>query len=565
MYKAHDGMVGQSPDFLGLRQEISCLLQHWAPGTRPPPILIQGETGTGKGLLARVIHEASHRAAEPLVDVDCAAIPETLFESELFGFERGTFTGANQAKPGLFRTAHRGTILLDEVGLLPKSLQAKLLKIVEERGVRRLGSTRSETVDVWILAATNEDLSVATREGRFREDLYHRLAAVTLRLPPLRERGEDILLLAEHFLARNCGQYGLLSKVLAPDAREALLGYSWPGNVRELANVMERVVLLHNGETITADLLGLPAGSLAGPTGEVRGAPGPLRLSVERFERETLLAVLGQAGWNVSLAAARLGVPRNTLRYRISRLGLRPEPGTPRQDRPAAQTIPGPGATHEGTTGAQRSAEPTAEIPSAETASVALPPVWEARAVTMLRAAITQADGDTEPNGLARALDVLVEKTHLFGGRVEAIEGTTLTATFGVRSAADAAGRALLAALAIVKVGERWQDERGVTVRVVAHTAQLLVRRDGDDAEISAGDRAEIAAALDDLLAQAGPNTVVATEAVLPPVGSVSVSIGHGGPSHAARISISRASNDTPAGSPSGVVSGSFRFGRLKG
>ena len=283
MSDAGNGLIGQSPALLGLKQQIARLLEHQVPGTRLPPLLIQGETGTGKGLLARAIHGASLRAAEPLVDVDCAAIPETLLESELFGFERGAFTDARHAKAGLFQTAHRGTVFLDEVGLLTRPLQAKLLKVVEERGVRRLGSTRSELVDVWIIAATNEDLAVATREGRFREDLYHRLAAVTLSLPPLRERGEDIVLLAEHFLARACREYALPPRSLAPDAREALLGHGWPGNVRELANLMERVVLLSDGPAITADRLGLPAGLPAGSGAGAGARPDRLRASVDRF------------------------------------------------------------------------------------------------------------------------------------------------------------------------------------------------------------------------------------------------------------------------------------------
>ena len=230
-------LFGESPGMAAIREQVGRLLERQAGGARRlPPILILGETGTGKGLLAGSIHRAGPRAAGPFVDVNCAAIPETLLEAELFGFERGAFTDARQAKPGLFQTAHRGTLFLDEVGLLPEGLQAKLLKVLEERTVRRLGSTRSEPVDVWIVAATSEDLEAAVRARRFREDLYHRLAVVTLRLPPLRERGEDILRLAEHFLGRRLrGLRARRSRTLTGDARAALLGYPWPGNVRELA------------------------------------------------------------------------------------------------------------------------------------------------------------------------------------------------------------------------------------------------------------------------------------------------------------------------------------------
>jgi transcriptional regulator with PAS, ATPase and Fis domain len=181
------------------------------------------------------LHRAGPRASGPFVDINCAAIPETLLEAELFGYERGAFTDAKQAKVGLFQVAHGGTIFLDEVGLLPDGLQAKLLKVIEERSVRRIGGTRNESVDVWILTATNEDLATATRERRFREDLYHRLAVLTLWMPPLRERGRDILLLAEHFLKRACAEYHLPQRTLAPDGRAALQAYRWPGNIRELS------------------------------------------------------------------------------------------------------------------------------------------------------------------------------------------------------------------------------------------------------------------------------------------------------------------------------------------
>ena len=202
------------------------LLAHGVEGRRLPPLLIQGETGTGKGLLARAIHRAGPRSAGPLVEVNCAAIPETLLEAELFGFERGAFTDARQPKAGLFQTAHQGTLFLDEVGLLPEGVQAKLLKVLEDHAVRRLGSTRSEPADVALIAATSEDLRHAVRARHFREDLYHRLAVVTVQLPPLAERGPDILFLAEHFLARACADYGLAEKRLTPDARTALCAYA---------------------------------------------------------------------------------------------------------------------------------------------------------------------------------------------------------------------------------------------------------------------------------------------------------------------------------------------------
>ena len=205
-------LLGESPAITSVRRKLRQLLEGQPAGRRLPAILIQGETGTGKGLVARLIHRMGPRKGGPFVDINCPAIPETLLEAELFGFERGAFTDARRAKPGLLQTAHRGTLFLDEVGLLPESVQAKLLTVIEERVVRRLGSTRSEAIDVCFISATNTDLQAALRARRFREDLYHRLAVITFDLPPLRERGRDVLLLAERFLARACVDYGLPPK-----------------------------------------------------------------------------------------------------------------------------------------------------------------------------------------------------------------------------------------------------------------------------------------------------------------------------------------------------------------
>src|SRR5713101_3501926 len=224
-------LLGESPSVEAARRRLRRILARAQGGRRLPPILIGGETGTGKGLIARLIHRHGPRANGPFVEVNCAAIPDSLLEAELFGFERGAFTDARRAKPGLFQTAHRGTIFLDEVGLLPESLQAKLLTVIEDQSVRPLGGVSSEPADVWILSATNTDLQAAVRERKFREDLYHRLAVLTLRLPPLREGGQDVLLLAERFLTRACADYGLPPRTLGPDARALLLARPSPGNV----------------------------------------------------------------------------------------------------------------------------------------------------------------------------------------------------------------------------------------------------------------------------------------------------------------------------------------------
>jgi two-component system, NtrC family, response regulator AtoC len=244
------GLHGESPQIVAIRAQVAQLLAHQprSPAPCPDP----RRDSTGKGLLARSIHQAGPRRDGPFVDVNCAAIPETLLEAELFGYERGAFTDARHAKPGLFQTAQGGTLFLDEIGLLPAALQAKLLTVLEDRAVRRLGSTRPEPVDLALVAATSVELEQAVSDGRFREDLYHRLAVISLELPPLRDRGVDILALADHFLARACADYGLSSRALTPEAREMLAAYRWLGNVRELANAMERAVLLSDEEAITA-------------------------------------------------------------------------------------------------------------------------------------------------------------------------------------------------------------------------------------------------------------------------------------------------------------------------
>src|SRR5436309_9159768 len=301
------GLVGESPGIEAVREKIQRLLDRKLGSRHLPPILLDGETGTGKGLVAWLIHRVGPRADGPFVPVNCAAIPETLLESELFGHERGAFTDARQAKPGLFQAAHRGTIFLDEIGLLPEVLQAKLLKVIEERSVRRLGATQSEHVDVWIISATNTDLSAAIATGKFRADLYHRLAVVPLSLPPLRERDDDALLLAEHFLARASADYGLPAKTLTADARAQVLTYSWPGNIRELANTMERAVLLSETPEVSAAVLELrdaPVGALAKTGRPARASP------LNDAVHEHLQTVLNENNGNISRTAAVLGITR---------------------------------------------------------------------------------------------------------------------------------------------------------------------------------------------------------------------------------------------------------------
>ena len=300
-------LIGSSPVIESVRDMIRRLVARQRGARRLPSILIQGETGTGKGLVARLIHRAGPRPSGPFVDVNCAAIPEPLLEAELFGFERGAFTDARQPKAGLFQTAHGGTLFLDEVGLLPERIQAKFLKVLEDQAVRRLGATQSEPADVALVSATSEDLREAVRAHRFRGDLYHRLAVVTVRLPSLAERGSDILLLAEHFLERACREHGLPPRHLDADASGALLAYDWPGNVRQLDNVMERAALFAETEVIGVRTLELPSTTPAASTvGPAVSAVGPAAVTArhEAPDVERILAVWRETNGNLTREVA---------------------------------------------------------------------------------------------------------------------------------------------------------------------------------------------------------------------------------------------------------------------
>jgi transcriptional regulator with AAA-type ATPase domain/TolB-like protein len=325
-------LIGRSPGITALREQIRVLLGRETASRRLPPLLFTGETGTGKGLLARIVHRASSRSTGQFVELSAPAIPEHLLESELFGYERGAFTDARQSKAGLLHVADRGTLFLDEVGLLPLSLQAKLLRVLEDNSVRRLGSTRSESVDVWIISATNEDLADAVKTRRFREDLYQRLAGITLTLPPLRERADDIELLAEHALARACAKYSIPPKQLSPEAQAIMKRYRWPGNVRELNRVIERAVLMGPPGVIPATTLELDAPAPA----QTHGREAPALVDGATWERQHLLEVLTQTGWNISRTAGILGITRNTVRARIAKHGLRP-PGSADTDAPSVE------------------------------------------------------------------------------------------------------------------------------------------------------------------------------------------------------------------------------------
>ena len=270
-------------------------------------VLIMGETGTGKEALARTIHYNGPRAAKPFMEINCTALPENLLEAELFGYEAGAFTDAKVAKPGLLEAASGGTLFLDEIGDLSLNLQGKVLRILEEKRVRRLGSVRDYDVDVQIIAATHVDLGTAVREKRFREDLYFRLSVVPLCLPALRARGDDVVLLAQHFLDRYAEKYEVPGLTLTPDIRRALMMHSWPGNVRELRNAIERAVLLGDGKLDPADLFLETV--LEAPS----ASPLPFPASMAEIERAAAIAMVERCGGNKSEAAKALGISRKHL------------------------------------------------------------------------------------------------------------------------------------------------------------------------------------------------------------------------------------------------------------
>ena len=482
MSAALDALLGDSPQMVAIRAELARLLGRSSTAGRLPPILILGETGTGKGMLARAIHGAGPRRTAPFVAVNCAAIPDAMFEAELFGYERGAFTDARQAKAGLFQTAHGGTLFLDEIGLLPMSLQGKLLAALEDRAVRRLGSTRTEPVDVAVVAATSVDLKRAIGEGQFREDLYHRIAVVSFEQPPLRARGRDILRLADHFLARACAEYGLATRVLTPDARNLLLAHPWPGNVRELGNVLERAALLSVGDEITAAMLNLgirePGRAVAE---DVRSVPG----SLDDALRARIETALRDSGGHIRQAAVALGISRNTLRARMEKYGLRQR---------EAVSSPPPLPVH-GSEGA-------------------VPSDWERRHLAFLRARLLPSP----TVDVARVLMEIAEKVHSFGGQIEESSPTGLIAVFGLEPVDNAPSHAALAALAIHAAAAHARTRSGGYVEAVIaiDCDHHLVRRQGPIFDIAVDGKAVVLSVLEDLVAADTPGVTVVTAAAAP-------------------------------------------------
>jgi DNA-binding NtrC family response regulator len=313
-------------------QEVLAIVERVAPTNST--VLLGGESGVGKDMIARAIHQHSRRASGPFIKINCTAIPENLLESELFGFEKGAFTGAMTAKPGKFELADKGTIFLDEIGDVPGAIQVKLLRVLQEREFERLGGTKTLKVDVRVIAATNQDLRAALEQGTFREDLYYRLNVVPISIPPLREHKEDIPYLVDHFLARLARESAKPITSITPAAMRLLMDFHWPGNIRELENIIERAVALSSGTMLDVGDIRLdvgPGGAVVGPGMSANDASGPFLppgMTLEQYEDEIIKEALRRATGNKSQAARLLGLSRNAFRYRLSKLGLPDEPDT---------------------------------------------------------------------------------------------------------------------------------------------------------------------------------------------------------------------------------------------
>jgi DNA-binding NtrC family response regulator/tetratricopeptide (TPR) repeat protein len=470
-----DRLVGNAPPIQALRAQIRHLATFDTVGSAfVPTLLLQGETGTGKGLVARVIHDSGPRAQGPFVEVNCAAIPETLLEVELFGFEAGTFTDARRAKPGLVESAAHGTLFLDEIDTLPLLLQAKLLSAIEEKRVRRLGAVQSRQLDVKFIAATPTDLSLCVREGRFRPDLYHRLAVVLLEIPPLRERGEDILVLAQHFVRQYAAAHGLPPKQVSCDAEAWLRDYGWPGNVRELSHLMERVTLFSPQVIVTAatlEQLCLPR-----PLHVVQAGAPPVRGEAElQDESARIRQALSQTGGNVVQAARLLGISRGALRYWMRRHGI---------GRPRLQILTPPHSSQE-----QEAFGPSEADRGRSTSAVlrALQPAWEQKLVVVLAIDVTWPEvlehhtPRVDPwTRATRWHQTIAEKIHGFGGLLIQPSPSPLTAVFGLpQTLEQMPQRAVQAALAIRhQLVEDWAPnglQPGPEVRMSIHLGQVLV------------------------------------------------------------------------------------------
>ncbi|HUI27475.1 MAG TPA: sigma 54-interacting transcriptional regulator [Candidatus Kryptonia bacterium] len=486
-----DAILGEAALIEALRAQIRRLASFDTPGSaHVPTVLLQGETGTGKGLVARVIHDSGPRAGGPFVDVNCAAIPEPMLEAELFGFEAGAFTDAKRAKPGLFEAASGGTLFLDEVDSLSAPVQSKVLKAIEEKRVRRLGAVAARDVDVKLIAATQRDLKTLVESGGFRADLYHRLAVLVIAIPPLRERADDVVRLAEHFLRWYADAHRLTPKRLSESGKVCLLTYAWPGNVRELGHVMERMTLLHANDEVDAAALQELGGAV------VPSLPAPATAAADADEsseeaRQVRLA-LTRAGGNVARAARALGIGRNALRYRMRRLGITRaddnESPAPPPESPARATTPGIAAP--------------------------LQPAWEQKPVAMLVISLAFRDAPdargydpwTEATRWNRAM---AERIEGFGGVLHQRSPSRLTAVFGVpRALEQTPQRAVQAAVAIQRAVAQ-AGARAPDLRAAIHVGEVRLNAAAADSVAQLFPIGDTFALAERLLGHAGTGEVL--------------------------------------------------------
>jgi two-component system response regulator AtoC len=311
-----DSIVGRSPAMRDIFQTVSRV----AP--MRTTVLLAGESGVGKDMIARAIHQNSPRKNDPFVKINCTALPENLMESELFGYEKGAFTGANASKPGKFEQADSGTVFLDEIGDVPGNIQVKLLRILQEKQFERLGSNLTRSVDVRVIAATNVNLRAALEEGTFRQDLYYRLNVVPINIPPLRERREDIPFLAIHFVEKLAKELGSPVREISPAAMDRLFAHTWPGNVRELENTLERSMVLSSGPVLGPSDIRIETPRQSSAQGPNQQPLLPEGMTLEQWEQMMIREALRHANGNKSQAARLLGLTRNALRYRLSQMGL---------------------------------------------------------------------------------------------------------------------------------------------------------------------------------------------------------------------------------------------------
>jgi len=314
LFESRESLIGESPAMKNLKETIEIVSKV------DSTVLIIGESGTGKELVARSIHRLSKRADKPFVDINCAAIPDNLIESELFGYEKGAFTGATKGKKGKFEIADEGTLFLDEIGDMPMLAQSKLLRVLEERKISRIGSVDNIPVDVRVIAATNKNLEEEVKRGNFREDLFYRINVVPIHVPPLRERGEDIIILAEHFLSAFSKDYKREKPELSDDVKEIMLGYSWPGNVRELKNLMERLTILTHGKTIKPS--DLPKNMFEGNSSLKKFTNMQLKQAKEEFEKNYIKEIIEKFNGDLKKAAKFMGIDISNLYRKLNKYGI---------------------------------------------------------------------------------------------------------------------------------------------------------------------------------------------------------------------------------------------------